>query len=63
MTMGLKLASAGDAKDDQKTHNVFTGERGEDRTCFFLRARSKLRAESGRANGAREFEKGRRDGR
>ena len=59
MTMGLKLASAGDAKDDQKTQNVPVNVAKTGRVFFFLRARGKLRAESGRASGAREFEKGR----
>ena len=60
MTMGLKLASAGDAKDDQKTQNVPENVAKTGRvSLFFLRARGKLRAESGRASGAREFEKGR----
>ena len=62
MTMGLKLASAGDAKDDQKTQNVPENVAKTGRVSFCARganyaqnqvARAE-RENSGREEGVRE---------
>ena len=56
MTMGLKLASAGDAKDDQKTQNGERGENGTSLSLFFCfwRARGANYAQNQVARAERE---------
>ena len=54
MTMGLKLASAGDAKDDQKTQNVPENVAKTGRVSLFFCARGANYAQNQVARAERE---------
>ena len=54
MTMGLKLASAGDAKDDQKTQNVLENVAKTGRVSLFFCARGANYAQNQVARAERE---------